>query len=57
MTSSPPSLIDLFCLQANGERIMFMPAVWPVVMDCDDAEEHALRVLNMVREIRAQRHA
>jgi hypothetical protein len=57
MSSSPPVLVDLFRIQPDGERIMFLPAVWPVVMDCDSAEEHARRVLEMVHDIRAQRHA
>lgn len=57
MCSSPPVLVDLLRMQPDGDRIMFLPAVWPVVMDCDDAEEHARRVLQMVRDIREQRHA
>lgn len=57
MCSPPSVLVDLFRIQPDGERIMFLPAVWPVVMDCDDAEEHAHRVLEMVRDIRAQRRA
>lgn len=57
MCTSPPALVDLFRLRSDNQRIMFLPAVWPVVMDCDAAEEHARRVLDMVREMREQRHA
>ena len=38
MCSPPSVLVDLFRIQPDGERIMFLPAVWPVVMDCDDAD-------------------
>lgn len=57
MCASPPAAVDLFRLQPHGERIMFLPAVWPVVMDCDEAEQHARRVLDMAAEIRERRHA
>lgn len=53
MVESPPSAIDLFGLRSAGERIMFLPAVWPVVMDVEQAEQHAQRVLEMVERIRA----
>lgn len=52
MIASPPALIELVRLRTGPKRIMFLPGHWPVTATCEEAEEHAWRVLEMVREIR-----
>jgi hypothetical protein len=54
MVESPPSPISLVRLQSHARPILFMAAYWPPTMTCEEAEEHAEAVLEMVRTIRAE---
>jgi len=50
--ASPSFPVDLVRLETGPKRIMMLPGHWPVTFTCEEAEEHARRVLVMVAEIR-----